>query len=85
MVEFLHSLMVYKDKSLGQLMQTLHVPRLLLELVQQHFMNVFLHNLVNKIFEDAFKSEDETYLKAVRRDGSSSSRATVMSRRSCWL
>ena len=64
-VDWIHSLIIFKDNTLGAQMQRLGFPTLLLDLLPQYPMNSFLHLRVNKIFEDAFKTLDELYIKAV--------------------
>jgi hypothetical protein len=76
-IDWIYSLMIFKDKRLGEKMATLKLPEHLLTLMQYHFMNSFLHLRVNKIFEEAFKTADELYVSTVREWTTGSSRWTA--------
>ena len=84
-VDWMHSLLIFKDIGIGEIMAELQLPVLLLKLMQDHFMNSFLHLRVNKIFEEAFKLTNEGYFSAVRRWATSSSRLAATSPSTCCL
>jgi len=78
-VEWIHSLMIFKDKQIGEIFAELKLPELLLTLMKTHYMNSFLHLRVNKIFEEAFKMADELYFNTVRGWTMGSSQCTATS------
>ena len=66
-VDWLHSLIMFKDRSLVEQLQRLKLPEQLFALMKQYFMNSFLHLRLNKLFEEAFKTGDDLYVNAVRK------------------
>lgn len=65
-MEWVHALVQLHDEGLCKRLGDLQLPQRLLEMMLVHAMNSFLHLKIYSIFEEAIRSQLDSYVKTVR-------------------
>ena len=64
-IELVHTLVRLKDVEVARELETLEYPKVLLDLIQIHYMSSYLHSRIYQIFSDALTSKLEPLVEAV--------------------